>query len=286
MPNTLPSAVGTAARPRLRRAFTPPRLGIPDAQIREDVHAIWDRLADFDAAQVDLALNNVMQAMCDLVDAQNAEWIGAVRLAEGNNDPAGGWRPPVVRFLHPTERLLAAIKEQSERIDLRLINEAAAAIIAGSGHFRAARLCDAVPPEWFESEFYKNYYRDCDREDAIYVAFAVNSDAESYFGIFRAPGQPRFTSAERDTIAYALRGIKWFHRQLLLSHGLLVAGTPLTQVERLVLQGLLTGHPEKQIAAELGQSYHTTHGYVTGIYRKFAVNNRPALMALWLGTAG
>jgi DNA-binding CsgD family transcriptional regulator len=49
------------------------------------------------------------------------------------------------------------------------------------------------------------------------------------------------------------------------------------------LQGLLTGQPEKQIATALDQSHHTTHEYVMTIYRKFGVNNRPALMALWLG---
>lgn len=254
-------------------------------QDRVRIHTLWDDLADFDAAQVDLALNHLMQGLCTLVDAQNADWIGAVRLDDaGRTDPAGGWRPPVMRFLHTNEKLVAAVKEQSRRLDQRLINKAVTAMISQAGEFRAARLSDAVAPEWFESDFYETYYRDCDREDAIYVAFPVNEDAESWFGVFRAIGQPRFTAAERDAVAYALRGIKWFHRQLLLSHGLLVAGTPLTQTERHVLQGLLTGQAEKQIAADLGRSYHTTHGYVTAIYRKFAVNNRPALMALWLGT--
>lgn len=256
----------------------------PNAELRDRIHLLWDSLADFDAAQVDDALDHLMRSLCTLVDAQNADWIGVVRLAETRSDPAGGWRPPVVRFLHPTEKLLAAVREQTRRMDQRFTNDAAARIVAQSGRFRACRLCDVVPREWFASDVYRAYYSDCDRDDAIYVAFPVNADAESYFGVFRAHGQPPFTAQERDTLAYALRGIKWFHRQLLLSHGLLVAGTPLTEVERRVLQGLLGGLAEKQIAAELGQSYHTTHGYVSGIYRKFAVNNRPALMALWLGT--
>jgi DNA-binding NarL/FixJ family response regulator len=45
----------------------------------------------------------------------------------------------------------------------------------------------------------------------------------------------------------------------------------------------LTGLPEKQIAEELGRSYHTIHEYVSAVFRKFGVNNRAALMALWLG---
>lgn len=61
------------------------------------------------------------------------------------------------------------------------------------------------------------------------------------------------------------------------------ASSPLTPVERQVLQSLLTGLSEKAIASAQSQSYHTTHEYVTSIYRKFGVNNRAALMALWLG---
>lgn len=64
----------------------------------------------------------------------------------------------------------------------------------------------------------------------------------------------------------------------------MVAAAPPTQAERRVLQGLLTESTEKQIAAEVGHSPHTTHGYVSSIYRKFGVvNNRSALMVLWLG---
>ncbi|MCK9389552.1 MAG: helix-turn-helix transcriptional regulator [Sulfuritalea sp.] len=257
---------------------------MPSSTVREQVHALWDTLADFDAAQIDEALTCLLQGLCVIVDAQNADWIGVVQLADAQrDDPAGGWRPPVVRFLHPSEKLVAAVREQTRRLDQRLINEVAARIVDTAGRFRACRLCDVVAPEWFDSDFYRAYYRDCDREDAVYVAFPVNEDAESYFGIFRAVDQPRFTPQERDTLAYALRGIKWFHRQLLLSHGLLIAKAPMTPVERRVLQGLLTGQAEKQVAADLGQSYHTTHEYVTAIFRKFSVNNRAALMALWLG---
>ena len=117
------------------------------------------------------------------------------------------------------------------------------------------------------------------------MAFPVNKDAEFWFGIFRNLNQPPFTEADRDEIASILRSLKWFHRRLMLSHGLLVAATPLTPAERRVLHLLLTGLSEKLIAERLERSYHTTHESVTSIYRKFGVNNRAALMALWLGQA-
>lgn len=257
----------------------------PTAEHRERIHHFWDRLADFDAAQVDQALDFLMASLCELLGADNAEWIGLVRLAdEGNDDPAHGWRPPVVRLLHANDSLTAAIREQAQTLGKELRNPAALNILDNQGSFRAIRLCDVATPDWFESDVYRTYYRDCGRDDAVYVTFPVNRDAESCFGFFLAGTERRFTTSERDTLAYALRGIKWFHRQLLLSHGQLVASAPLTQVERSVLQGLLSGLAEKAIAAQLGHSPNTTHGHVSAIYRKFGVNNRPALIALWLGT--
>jgi DNA-binding CsgD family transcriptional regulator len=270
---------GSASRKPL-----PPRLSTPNAATRERVHGIWDRLADFDAAQVDGALTFLLQSLCALVGAQNADWFGVVRLPDSlPKDPVHGWRPPVVHYLHPSEKLLATVKDQTRKLEFGIADEVVVRMVGMSGHFRACRLRDIAPAGWFDSAFYREYYRDCGHDDAMYIAFPVNNDVESYFGLFRATGQPAFAAIERDAAAYALRGLKWFHRQLLLSHGLLIAETGLTPVERRVLKNLLTGLAEKQIAAELGQSYHTTHEYVTTIYRKFGVGNRAALMALWLG---
>jgi DNA-binding CsgD family transcriptional regulator len=255
-----------------------------DPTIRERIHTIWDALADFDAAKVDEALAFLQSKLCELVDAQNTDWIAVVRLsANVPGDPVGGWRPPAIHILRHNESFLACVKEQTRNLERGIVNDVVTRIVAMSGSFRACRLCDVMSAEWFDSPLYQGYYHNCGHRDAIYVAFPVNEDAESWFGLFRATGQPPFTAEERDTLAYALRGIKWFHRQLLLSHGLLVAGMPLIPVERQILQGLLTGLAEKEIAAAQGQSYHTTHEYVGSIFRKFGVNNRSALMAMWLG---
>lgn len=251
--------------------------------IRERIHTIWDTLADFDAAKVDEALAFLQTRLCELVNAQNADWIGVIRMASVPGDPVGGWRPPVVRILRHNEKFIESVKEQTRNLERGVVNEVVIRVVEMSGRFRARRLCDVMPVEWFNTHSYRDYYRGNGHCDAVYAAFPVNEDAESWFGLFRATDQPPFSTEERDTLAYALRGIKWFHRQLLLSHGLLVASTPLTSVERRVLQSLMTGLSEKEIAAAQGQSYHTTHEYVSAIFRKFGVSNRAALMALWLG---
>ena len=210
--------------------------------------------------------------------------MGAVRLdATFPGDPVKGWRPRHIRHLHPSPPLSDASRAQVDKLEQGVVDITTIRNVESAGVFRANRLRDLVDPEWFESPYYRIYYQDVGIADSIWIAFPVNEDAESWFGIHRAPDRPPFTESERDIAAYALRGIKWFHRQLMLSHGLLVAATTLTMAERRVLHLLLTGIPEKLIAEELERSYHTTHECVTSIFRKFGVNNRAALMALWLG---
>lgn len=257
-----------------------------DDAFADRIHVLWDELADFDAARTDTAAEHLLKALCALVDAQNATWMGVVRMADIlPGDPAHGWRPRTIRFLHPSRPLDDAAKAQFKNLEHGSVDATTIRNVALAGTFRANRLIDLVPESWFDSAYYQIYYRGIGNHDTIWAAFPLSEDAEIYFGIHRDGGHPRFSSAECAIVAYALRGLKWFHRQQMLSHGLLVARTPLTPVERDVLQGLLTGQSEKQIATTLDKSYHTIHEYVSSIFRKFGVNNRAALMALWLGKA-
>lgn len=255
-------------------------------QLTDRIHDIWDELADFDAARVDEALDHLMASVCELIDAQNANWFGAVRMADVlPGDPVHGWRPRALRYLHPSPAFLNRMKKMTESLERGQVDETTIRNIALTGRYRVNRLADLVPASWFESDYYLNHYRNLGHLDVIWAGISINADAECYFGFFRETDRPWFTPEERDLVAYALRGLKWFYRRQMLSRGLLVVSTPLTATEREVLVSLIGGTPEKQIAADRGQSYHTVHEYVTNIYRKFGVNNRAALMALWLGKA-
>ena len=81
----------------------------------------------------------------------------------------------------------------------------------------------------------------------------------------------------------ALRGLASFHRQLILAHGISAAGSPLSPAERRVLAQLLTDQSEKLIAANLGLSSSTVHGYVKSVLKKLGVKGRSGLVSLWLG---
>lgn len=250
----------------------------------DEVHELWDQLGDFDAAHAQESLKCLLEALCKLVRAQNAYWFGAVRVANANaKDPLSGWRPRCLYYLHPCEQMGDAAKEKIGDMDRGKANVPSIRNAELAGTFRAKRLADLMPKEWFETDAYLRDFKGIGQGDVIFVGIPVNEDAECYFGIIRDSDHPSFTERERDFAAYILRGLKWFCRQQMLSRGLTVASTPLTATERIVLDELLTSSTEKQIAEKLGRSYHTTHEYVTAIYRKFGVNNRPALMSLWLG---
>lgn len=251
---------------------------------QELIHILWDELADKDIVQIDGAVDHLMSRLCELADAQNAIWMGSVRMDETlPDDPVKGWRLPVIHFLHPGQPLDAATKEQIKKINRGDVDETTIANVAGAGSFRANRLRDIVSDGWFNSLYYKYYYHAVGHEDAIYIAFPINMDAESWFGFFRDASKPKFTIEERDLLAYALRGIKWFHRQLMLSHGLLVASTPLKPAERRILKLLLSHLSEKEIGQRVGLTVNSVHQYVVAIYRKFGVNSRAALISIWLG---
>lgn len=250
----------------------------------ERVHQLWDELTDFDASRVDEALVHAMTVLASLVEAQNAFWLGAVRLAPGRSgDPLRGWRPRAILYLHPSEIDARFYKETSRQFDAGIVDESTLAHVRQAGTFRASLLRELVSPAWFDTPFYDVAYRARRVVDAVFVISPVNRDAESYFGLHRKDGHPLFTAGERDLLAYALRGLKWFHRQVMLSRGLLVAAAPLTPAERRVLRLLLTSLSEKEIADRLGFTPRTTHAYVTGIFRKFDVSGRAGLTALWLG---
>jgi DNA-binding CsgD family transcriptional regulator len=217
-------------------------------ELQERIILLWDELADMDAARQSVARRNavadrLLTGLCELVDARNAVWIGSVRLSDACPDD------PMQGWRTPVFRYLHPTRPLNDSLQ----------------------------------EQVKNLQHGIRVDDAIYAAFPINEDAESWFGVFRERGQPGFTTEERDTLAYALRGLKWFHRRLMLNHGLLIASQPLTRSERQVLQLLLARASKQDIGRSLGLTANSVHRHVVSVFRKFGVTSRAALRSLWLG---
>ncbi|MDW6022702.1 helix-turn-helix transcriptional regulator [Mesorhizobium sp. BAC0120] len=246
------------------------------------VYALWDALADFSSSQVVDARQYLLSELCALLEADNAMWSGAVRLAQPNlNDALGGWRMPVMTYLHPLPGIDTTIRDYQRSYedgpDMKSVR-----FHAQAGRFRVLLIADLVEPEWFESDFYRHIFRKgMNAADVMFVGAPVNEDAEAGLAFFRA--QTRFTRDDCALAEQALRSLRWLWRRLLLGHGLMLADTPLTPVEQQVLQLLLQGKSTKQIAAGMAHSPNTTNEYLQRLYRKYGVGNRAELMALWLG---
>ncbi|WP_174803589.1 response regulator transcription factor [Martelella limonii] len=250
----------------------------------ERIYALWDELADFEASRMPAARHHLLSVVCDMIDAPQADWIGAVRLDDNvQRDPLFGWRPRSLSALYPDEETEKTIQQafalmEKGEPDITTIRNAQLA-----GKFRVFMLDELATPEWFESNSYKTFYRGLDRLDSIWVGIPINADAEIQIGFHRSLSQEKFSEHERQIVAHALRGIRWFYRLQMLSEGIGVASEPLTPMENRVLHDLLQGLSERKIAEDNGQSHHTVHDHVKRIYRKYGVTSRAALMALWLG---
>ncbi|MCB1559998.1 MAG: hypothetical protein KDI75_02675 [Xanthomonadales bacterium] len=259
------------------------------APLRERIYALWDELTAFDASRTEEALLHLLAGLCEIAGADNAYWLGAVRMSEGvHADPLNGWRPRAVRYLHHHQRELEAYAEGLRRMeetdggDPHVLEQ-----VRHAGHFRATLLRDIAAPSFFESRYFDVIYRQRGIRDAAFVAMPLNADCESFYGLQRRGSEGRlFSHEELGRAAFLLRGLGWFQRQLMLSHGLQISTGALTDSERRVLSELLTDKTEKLIAKSLGLSPTTVHSYVRSLYRKFAVNSRAGLAALWLGQEG
>lgn len=83
---------------------------------------IWDRLENFDASRTDQALSFLMRELKRIAQADDAVWIGVVRMAHGKEagrDHQLGWRGRVVVHLEWTDlkRRVVAGAMKAQEID-------------------------------------------------------------------------------------------------------------------------------------------------------------------------
>ncbi|TAJ69670.1 MAG: LuxR family transcriptional regulator [Phenylobacterium sp.] len=246
------------------------------------IHRVWDELSDYDASQPELALRRLMVFLASLGNVSNVTWTAGIRMGgvadgEAAPDPLQGWRVAAVKTLNPVapNKILRAW-------DRREIDPSFLLPMRDVGMFRTYSFRRELLPAWFEQPFYREQYAVRDVHDAAFVAFPLNESCESHFGLH---SRDTVSDETIEALAYTLRGVKWFHRRLMLSQGLLMADMPLTPTEQRVLQLLLTEASEKSIAFQLGIAASTAHQHVVCIFRKFGVRSRVGLMSLWLNRA-
>lgn len=254
-----------------------------DRAVQEAIHGLWDELTDFEVGQTEAAMRHLQQRLCEMVGAWNSTWGGGIRFHAdaAADDPLQGWRVAVTRLLHPIaphpdEGLF---KELQTRWNSRDMDPSFLLPMRRIGHFRTYGHRRDMPAAWFDGPVYQAFCASVGTVDSVWVGFPLNADAESHFGFY---SRQVFGKRDIALLAYALRGIKWFHRQVMLTSGPLVARSPLTPTERRVLGLLLGKASEKNIAEQLGLAVSTTHQHIVSLFRKFGVRSRAELMSLWL----
>ncbi|WP_083700416.1 hypothetical protein [Acidihalobacter ferrooxydans] len=167
--------------------------------IDADIQQLWDELADFDAAHSDQTMHHLLNFLNEDLHAINVLWFVAIHLHSLKpDDPVFGWRPRVHGYLYPDAALEKRSRDAKQSIECGKINPSMIRSAALAGQWRANRLVDLVEPEWFESEFYRDYHLAHNHGDAIWLACPINEDSEVYFGIFRSNDAPRFSPEDRD----------------------------------------------------------------------------------------
>jgi DNA-binding CsgD family transcriptional regulator len=139
--------------------------------------------------------------------------------------------------------------------------------------------------DWYESAFVADFRRPARIDHSMYTSRVIGPQRADGVGVWRAWGEPNFTDEDVEIMRlFDLEVLRRFPLPGSARHARLPAAVEatLSPRERATYAWLLTGASEKEVAARLGISPTTTHGYVKGLYRKLGTRSRAELMALAL----
>lgn len=102
------------------------------------------------------------------------------------------------------------------------------------------------------------------------------------FGFDRPASGPPFSLHDLGTLHLVVQHHGSFCRRIARELGALDAERLLSPRERDVMELLLTGLSEKEIAHQLSMTSRSVHQRITAIYRNYGIRSRPELMALLL----
>ncbi|MHB2018591.1 MAG: helix-turn-helix transcriptional regulator [Candidatus Xenobia bacterium] len=120
--------------------------------------------------------------------------------------------------------------------------------------------------------------------DDVLVAIRSLGEDSALLHLSRSCGSRPFTDEDEARVSLLCDLSRWFWEGLRHS-GIVRAvrnAPPLPPRLEKVLQELLLGYSEKEIAQRLGYKHATLHRYVEQLYRRFEVSSRPELMARWI----
>jgi DNA-binding CsgD family transcriptional regulator len=139
---------------------------------------------------------------------------------------------------------------------------------------RADAISDA---DWERTVLYNEVHRRAAIGDSLLSLRRLALPGAAHVVVLkRALGERPFEARERDLVHFLLHECPWVFER---PRAAPVPDVGLSPRERETFTLLLTNASEKQIAARLGLSRYTVHGYIKTIYKKLGVTSRAELMA-------
>jgi DNA-binding CsgD family transcriptional regulator len=121
-------------------------------------------------------------------------------------------------------------------------------------------------------------------DDTLATVAPIVPDASATLVIVRPMGERRYSARDADLVALLHANTAWLNRAAYAA-----TKSPLERIRASlrpryarVLDELLAGRSEKQIATRLALTVRTVHKYVEHVYRAFAVSSGVELMALFI----
>lgn len=241
---------------------------------------LFTQTALFGAHECDQAMRGLVRGTAEIVGARQCSvWVARCC---GSHDSPADWQ--VLSW-----ELVATTQEHSEDVDdwVRQTPQISQcpfthALLCGAGSDRSHRAIDLLPEaEWKSSLTYRLLYEPMGLTDVITVGLVLGPGHELYFA-FSTGDVHGFSVEQRDIAAFLLQGPRRVWTEWARFHGYIEAERPLTRRECSVLEFLLIGKSEPDIAKQLGLTAGSTHQVVVSIYRKFSVRSRAELMSRWL----
>lgn len=241
---------------------------------------LWREAAELRVANPSELAASIVRGAMRVVGADDGYVILASRNEALTDDPLNGWR--VVRLFEPfaCREKLSLVDEFAER-QTYVVDERTVALVREAGTLRAHLRFDAIDEATWRSSPSRRLQEELGVRDQVVGAVPLGANLEMYLGL-QSRSARAFDTADREALKQLLSGLVGPGLRLMHACGMAGQGE-LTPREREVLEHLLDGLAEKEIASELTLSTRTVHHHVTSVYRKVGVHSRGELMGRWLG---